>query len=331
MIEIREERTKFYDIYQELYSNLIDEKDMYGKVLYHYTSPEALISILKQAENKKECDTISLHFTRADCLNDKNEGKEFFKIYKEILNELLKENQISKEFYNFLCNLKHKNIFWSDENIFSLYPYKECETYICSFSEGKDSLAMWNYYSKNNQYEGYNLGIKFNEKSNLSESFINLGIEAEIYLIKVIYDCNKVKNSLSQFILKLFEKCDLECESDRICIENDIRMASTLLRYSFKHEAFQHEQEYRFLINVLKENCMNIVGFKTKKGILIPYINTKLKKLFLREITIGPLIEKETAQNTLEFFLKQNGYKVRYDDTTDDGVLIKSSEVPIRY
>lgn len=331
MIEIREERTKFYDIYQELYSNLIDEKGMYGKVLYHYTSPEALISILKQAENKKECDTISLHFTRADCLNDKTEGNEFFKLYKETLDQLLEENQFSREFYDFLCNIEHKNIFWSEEDPFSLYPFKECDTFICSFSEGSDSLAMWNYYSKNDQYEGYNLGIQFKEKSELSKSFLNLEVDAEIALFRVIYDSNKIKECLGEFILKLFEKCDLKCEIDRYCIENDIRLASTILRYIVKNKAFKHEEECRFLINVAKENCSDIIDFRAKKGILIPFINAEFEKKFLKRITIGPLIEKEIAQNTLEIFLKKNGYKLQYDGSTDDGIQIKSSEVPIRY
>lgn len=31
--------------------------------------------------------------------------------------------------------------------------------YVVSLSEDSDALAMWNYYSKGNRYEGMNIGI----------------------------------------------------------------------------------------------------------------------------------------------------------------------------
>ena len=332
MIEIKDEQGKFYEIYQDLFSKIIGETELYGNILYHYTSPEALISILQQGKNgnNRDVDTINFHFTKADSLNDKNEGKEFFKIYEETINQLLKDKKISPEFYDFIHRIEHKNIFWWDEST-SLYPYKECETYICSFSKGKDLLPMWNYYSKNSQYEGYNLGIRFEGKEQLSKAFLSLGIKGEINLFKVIYDKSKIKNVLYEFIFQLSKECDLNNDSDKNNIDINVKMASTILKYIVKHNAFTHEEECRFVLNILKGSCENKINYKTKKGILIPYIDIRLQKKFLKEITIGPLIENETAENMLKFFLNQNEYKIRYDNNTYDGVLINKSEIPIRY
>lgn len=327
MIVIKEERNKFYDTYQDLFAKLIDDSGIYGEPLYHYTSPQSLISILKkEAQN----DAISLHFTRADTLNDLAEGREFYKYYEETSDKLLNEGKISQEFYHLISKIDRKDIFWWDEPI-PLYPYKASETYICSFSKGKDLLPMWNYYSKNSQYEGYNLGIKLESDEQLKKAFLSDGITGEIYLHEVIYDAFKVKSALYEFLIKLYQKCDLKSEWDKFCVEIDIQLASSLLRYIVKNSAFEHEQECRFILKILKGSSLDKIDFRTKNGLLIPYIDAKLSRSFLKEITIGPLIEQKTARNTLEFFLNKNGYKVRYDRDSDDGILINNSDVPIRY
>lgn len=263
-------------------------------------------------------------------MNDKAEGKEFFEIYENIAKELLYTNQINQEFYDLIFEYEHKDVFWSGD-YFSLYPYEECETYICSFSEGKDILALWNYYSKNDQYEGYNLGIRFDEEKNLSNAFLSIGRGAEIDLYKVIYDKNKVENSIRELIIKLFSKYICVNTITKQSLINDIRMLKTILRYIVKNKAFMHEQEYRFILRIPKKGNSPVIDFKTKKGVLVPYINLSLNKYLIKEITIGPLIEQDIAKRTLEFFLQQNGYKIRNDNNIDEGIIISSSEVPIRY
>ena len=108
-------------------------------------------------------------------------------------------------------------------------------------------------------------------------------------------------------------------------------MLKTILRYIVKNKAFMHEQEYRFILRIPKKGNSPVIDFKTKKGVLVPYINLSLNKYLIKEITIGPLIEQDIAKRTLEFFLQQNGYKIRNDNNIDEGIIISSSEVPIRY
>ena len=39
---------------------------------------------------------------------------------------------------------------------------EEYETYLCCFSKASDDLAMWNYYIKNDGYDGYCIGLQSN-------------------------------------------------------------------------------------------------------------------------------------------------------------------------
>mgnify|MGYP005758231461 CR=1 FL=1 len=297
----------------------------YGKkTFYHYTAPENLIKILKK-------ETMELRFTKVDCLNDKSEGKEFKDIYKDVCEQLRKEEKIDQCFYEIIKNIEFKDIYLAHINNDRNILYADCDTYICCFSEGNDLLSMWNYYSKNSEYEGYNIGIEFNNIDDLEKCFFKLKDDAEINLYKVIYEKENAKQLISEFLLQIYEKANLQSSYSESAVIDEILLFSTMMKYIIKSKVFEHEKEVRFILYVRKDSSQYDIKFTTKKGIVVPYMNLKLEKKYIKKITMAPLLEQETAQKTLEFFLKQNGYKVRYDDTTDDGVLIKSSEVPIRY
>ena len=62
--------------------------------------------------------------------------------------------------------------------------------------------------------------------------------------------------------------------------------------------------------------------YRTKNGVLVPYIEIPFFKETVKEITIGPLVERELAVENLKEFLDLRGYK---------DIDIKVSNVPIRY
>lgn len=136
----------------------IEEIDM----IYHYTSAEALMSIIQE-------NGIHLRFSQYDCLNDANEGGEAVRIQKEICEELIKENTEGQVLeliekiaevtprYNALIAPKHgkpgevtiKDGKLSGEASITVYN-SETIPYICCFSKSKDSLPMWNCCCKKN-------------------------------------------------------------------------------------------------------------------------------------------------------------------------------------
>lgn len=305
---------------------------MEEKLLYHYTSQEAIMNIV--GENG-----ICLRFSRYDCLNDINEGKEAIKIQQEVCEELLGENEqndkILKEIYQVTPNFeviiapatgkshgcKRENGKMRASGSIEIIR-TESIPYICCLSKGKDLLPMWNYYSKNQRYEGYNVGLQIEEGTKYS--ILNEEMKpiknpsTGLRFLDVIYDREEKKKIVKEEILSQIKKKDMEAYQEKF---NEWSM-------SFKNEAFEHEDETRLICFASKENIKDeyfnkyVVKYRAANGMLIPYIDIQFEKALLKRITIGPLIEKEKAKETLQMYLQSKNY-------TD--VDIRTSEVPIRY
>lgn len=301
--------------------------------VFHYTSPDALNSILngryilKRDSTEKEQRTIALRFTKADSLNDKAEGKTLFTIYQRVCKKLQKKGLIDKIFFEFLKNIEYKDIFISDDGHCRFM--KECDTYIFCLSKGKDLLPMWNYYSKNNQYEGYSLGFRFKDEVDLK--IFKLNQDAEINLYRVIYKENEIETLLEDFLTGLYRQTDMKDQHERQEASQTVQQMLTKLKYLFKDKAFSHEQEVRLVLHIVKNDNKYDIQFRTKNGILIPFIELHMEREYLTEITIGPLIEEKLARKNLEFFLQQIDYKIKTKASDTEGIKIHSSKVPIRY
>ena len=132
---------KFYN------SILVDgyiDKDV--DALYHYTSPAGFSSIIEKNR---------LRFTDRFYLNDKSEG---IFVLKQCVDNIDYFGFLSDGFKkSFLKKCKERMIQPQRDRFF---------VYQCSFSMDKDSLCLWNYYTKSDGIKGYNL--KF-DANNLAE------------------------------------------------------------------------------------------------------------------------------------------------------------------
>ena len=118
-------------------SNIFTHSIENSDKIFHYTSSDGLKSILK---NK------TLWFSDIRYMNDMMEIREGIKAMKEIAEESESEDirNITVPFYNEYLDKAADNLL--NDNI-----------YICSFSIGRDELPMWNYYTKDNACQGYNV------------------------------------------------------------------------------------------------------------------------------------------------------------------------------
>ena len=132
-----------------------NSKNNVPNTVYHYTSPSGLLGIVDNGEDSKNA---KLWFTRWDSLNDKNERydiQEVLKEYKE-----LKGNDIREEFQDAIQELINTEvtkwdlppILWNNDKNPSIDEPDPENIYVCSFSTDRDSLPMWNYYSKSSHY-----------------------------------------------------------------------------------------------------------------------------------------------------------------------------------
>lgn len=294
----------------------------YEGMLYHYTSPEGFDSILFGNN-----DSIVLWASRYDCMNDMSEGKIVEEVYKKVCNEMKDNQELTEEMYKGILNLQptKKKLIEKKVNGDVDHTLQKCNRYICSFSKNKDSLPMWNYYSKENRYEGYNIGVLSTlAMRNLEEYYGAEGIMIDMY--PAIYEEEEQKKEIRRFLLTLKEFDYNDHKSEIVKI---IRKRLSDWGLLFKSEYFQHEEEIRIIIDVPEEhdNTEKIkIKYRSCKGMIIPYIEIKLNKNVLKDICLGPLqcnegqktIQKEIVMERL----KNNGYRM---------VNVNFSNVPVRY
>lgn len=78
MVKTRETNSKIEYLYQKHIKNLKEEKTTPNEVVFHYTSPERLLGILK---------TASLWLSDVKHLNDETENIYTFKLLKSLLQD----------------------------------------------------------------------------------------------------------------------------------------------------------------------------------------------------------------------------------------------------
>ena len=141
----------------------------YDGDMFHYTSSNGFQSILFG----DKFDAV-LWASRYDCLNDVSEGTIAEEILKEVSNDMYKSKEISEELYKLFSSIKTSRTIplYREVDGDLKFTRSECNRYICSFSKNKDSLAMWNYYSKGSKYEGFNIGFdSVDLKATLNKKF----------------------------------------------------------------------------------------------------------------------------------------------------------------
>jgi len=299
-------------------------------IIYHYTSISGLLGIINPYRNP------SLYFTQYDCLNDKSEREEFFDFLKKYCDSKLKQNIISKDFYNKVNELiKNQNTFDFDyitlnnnnKKGCSYLSLIECDTYLCCFSIEQDLLPMWNYYTKSQHYEGVSIGIYTHQFHNIN--CFNKGYT--ISLKKVLYDDEEKIKKLDSTILELSKYYDNANQNTIKSIEAFIIRIIREFQFSFKHKSFEHEKEVRAILRIPRDNKINkditeskyfTVKYRDNNGYITPYTEFDFPKNSIREITTSPLLDNDMAVKNLKKMLKSYGY---------NHVNINSSEIPIRF
>ena len=293
--------------------------EKYTGTIFHYTSSNNINPILFNE------DTVVLWASRYDCLNDISEGTLPQIRFAEVCEELRRSEQISEEFYNLIHQInptKTDLTFITTDHC--IRPFRgEYDTYVTSFSEAYDSLAMWNYYSKGSRYEGINIGIR--TQMLLDSLEMNGHIEGKIKVcaFKIIYDAIQQREIISTFIEELFSKYE---PGDESSVRYHISTMLSSLKMRFKNKCFEHENEVRVIIHVFKKYKEEVpVKYRTFAGYFIPYIELKFDKGAVCQLTTGPMVgteqQKQLQQSVIHEMLENHDYYITE----------KSSEIPVRY
>ena len=297
--------------------------------IYHYTSPQGLIGILQDK-------SPVLWFSQFNSLNDTTEGIHAVDVFQYVCKKMLEEGEISDVFYQEICNVIPSSselfLYSNQSSVSTDSPTKplndlkisEAQKYICCFSKDSDSLPMWNYYSQNNKYEGYNIGFSF--VSIMQRGLLDCyGIGYQFGLFSVIYNDNEKRTIIRNKIKQLYAFVEDQNDEETVHkIKNILAFYLKDLSLKFKHSCFQHENEVRAILTVPKDSRLFPIKYRNKAGYIIPYIEYPLPKQIISGITVGPLINGTMATENIKQFARDRGYSFCIDN-------IHSSSIPIRY
>lgn len=331
-----EKLEKFGDLYRKYE---FEEKDLCNKPLWHYTSAEGLLGIIRNEED--EHNKMHFWFTRSDCLNDASEGIHVLDLYNEICVELFKQKQISEKFFNHIKDVEMDlGLFINypippDEDCFhaSVLDYAECDAYICCFSLKEDSLDMWRFYSKGNGGYGLKCWPALFEKQIQFEysDFNKDELFSKICAYEVIYDDKKKRQILKNIILDAYTVYEVDSSTDNEKtkeVQSFIRYILKILQFQFKHECYASEQEYRYVFYRPRkkpeklQNELPEVKYRVQNGVVVPYIDIVVEKVTyaLDEVLISPYVESKYARNTTKDYLTQCGFECN----------VKVSKLPVQ-
>ncbi|OFW90368.1 MAG: hypothetical protein A3J37_08470 [Alphaproteobacteria bacterium RIFCSPHIGHO2_12_FULL_45_9] len=303
---------ELHEAHDECLKVLNDDIGDKSTTLYHYTSLEAALEILKNG---------TLRFTDARYCNDPNEIIEGLKILAEVHMEL-RMSQKKEEFHFFLfmdamiCTLI--STFWDTKDIpetFLKATYENLaktalpsglrihpsSAYICCFSESNDDLRQWIPYARN----GEGLGIGFEGVN--QEHSITLN---NTFIVRVSYATIEKKKEYAYAIYK--KACEIFLRTELSLIASLMVELQILTMYDIiacKSENYKDEREWR-LIKICTNNILlEETSFINSGSIIKPYIDIPLNKDSLIDIILGPKSSNSLNHISLKKILTKYNYK----------------------
>ncbi len=243
------------------------------RILYHYTSIDALFGGIIVKDNPKPNREICLWATNCLYMNDPKELDTGIQFAHEILDIPINDSvQSAKEL-------------------------AKDKTFIISFSSAVDCLPMWRMYGKN----GHGLALGFDTAT----------LKKTIYLTKCIYTHDSNKKKLKEEIAKWKdqpESCRKQSIIDNILseiLENSTNILGTYILFWLlgKNPAYEYEQEVRWLFP-----AEETIKYRLRENLIIPYVEQYLPKSALKEIWLGPTNNMERAFHSLRNYLDHMGF-----------------------
>lgn len=258
--------------------------------IYHYTSGDGLTGIVGGSK---------IRFSDRFALNDKSEGTYVIDLFINNINDIIGEKNVLFEY--------KKDIIDRAKNYKKNIKEERMKIYTVSFSKNGDSLPLWNYYTKGDTTDGFNLEFTSSKIVEDIKDRLNVYDNNQVPYVwggSVIYDKKKQLDELKKF-------WDRFCEINKSFGGNDSKGLSrflmhrlekifqrmTLLGTFFKTPFCEFEEEYRIAIDL----CINDNNIETLKNeiktrerscgnkkFIIPYIELDFDIESISKICVSP-------------------------------------------
>lgn len=279
--------------------------------LYHYTSIQALYSILdnlimKVPEEAGQNSIDYYHFclwgSHVAYMNDPTENQFFTEALRKALSIYEENKGLSSKspFIQQICN------------------FFDCgeQPYVVSFCEEEKALSMWRSYGAN----ACGAAICFSYEK-MKEY---LSQEKDVWLYKIIYanESDLVSSFKDEQLKEIWGKINIAPSingyNKGIGFKLDLSGIFSNKKF-YKHKAYQDEKEWRLVSMQIKQS-----GFTVRNGLIVPYYKFVLPLKLIDRIIIGPCAEQTLNQQSIELLLKTKLQGINKSDIFS----IEKSELP---
>jgi hypothetical protein len=277
---LQDDLKKFIGEAQRIIASFVNTLAGAPPIIYHYTDDAGLRGILE---------TGHVWLTNIFNLNDPSELRHGICHALNILKGMVANGPPeSKEFAEGLA------AFFRQVGIEESGHY-----FICSFSSCRDDLGQWRAYGDDGR--GYALGFD----ATVLENGFTGGSPPNTEAFRITYKDNELDNRLRQIIESYRRALDLDLRlqsgvsmGDRADLYTWLTVYLVRTALFFKHEAYDNEQEYRFLQLYGADELPPNMKVRTRPYSLIRYKEFDWRSVAagaLNEIVVGPAAHHEKA------------------------------------
>jgi hypothetical protein len=285
-----------------------------GIIVYHYTSPDSFLSIVKNN---------NLWFSDSQFMNDRSEYVHIKNVFKQAAKGTSHEDNV--EFVDYLMGFPYGG-FTTRHAISGKGSFGRgiirTRYYLFCTSLDPDNHSMWKYYVKNGYYQGYNFGLSVDT---LIDSIPQLGLK--LTHGKVNYNVEEQILQIHNKIIELSEIYDNSIEAgnnEDMCIDcYQETLGEYLLQRCmfYKNPAFKHEEEYRFLIEApsITIDSGGIIDHHVGGGgLIVPHLVVAFDPIqSIRNITLAPMMEREVAKQGVQRLLENKMPEIKSQINTN--------------
>lgn len=292
-------------------SSIVPDSDC---IIYHYTSPGGFKGII---ENR------TIRFTDRYFLNDYSEGTYVMELCVKYITSILPNNEPFRDELIKQCTNRREHPQRDD-----FYVHQ------CSFSKDEDNLALWNYYTKGDNIQGYNLSFDAHELCDgmILTSVLPSGNVPVIWKGDVVYTESEQLVIIKNIIEKYYHFSEMYNHRYLDFTIGYLVDKLMIAGIFFKKECFKVENEYRIVLDLhIDKQTGKFTAiseeqkFYEKNGILIPFLDIKFEPKCLKSIKISPTLDIKSTENSI--------YRATLKDFPhiNKNNAITQSEIPIRY
>jgi hypothetical protein len=252
-------------------------------ILFHYTSAEALIQIVKSG------------VLWASNINYLNDGSEFLHALA-VADDVLQQIERRRRGAPLIKALRAV-----------LTPVRRANTFVLSFSGASDLLSQWRAYCPASR--GVAIGISLQRLRSVAAS-------QGFALTPCIYDLSDQEAVVESILRELFRKFDAGPKRRDVAFWAD-EFASRFRIHApaFKHSSFREEREWRLVSDELAVNDPGI-RFRQGSSFVVPYVEFDIPRadgeLQFDAFVVGPTPHSELAQQSMRSLLEVHRCRWRY-------------------